>query len=814
MQGTFCKAENAAFSKVRITNQYANSEGDPFFRAIMGKNQQRGGGCSMTQTTYSWIQNDRHHKTFVRMFISFMCLILGLMSVSTFFLYKQFSDAAVEEIRTNTEQLLAERTESLAYLMNWTADYALKAALSGEMMSYALAEAPGIAQDVEIWLKLKQLKNNHPFIHSIYLVNDTAEKVVDTETGVFGLDEFYDQDVLTQIRTQIGDGSDRQIMIRRMSGEHNSIRFTGNYFTSVQLLLRNGSISALVMNLDVSAIHNYLIHSLKDSEEYIQIIDEAGRIVSSSQPDDFLKTASLPAGLNGTSEGGSWIERNGNRLNVYTNFTFTGAGNWKAVHAIPLDTVFLKVNRLRTVTFVSSAILLAVALVTAWLVSRHIYSPIGKLIGDVKRSVRSADVGADPSDSPDELAFLSRTFNDLDSRWRRSSEVAKDHFLCDLLEREPALSGQKLGEAFREHRLAVPAASLALIVMRLDRKTDIEGRYGAKDVRLMLYAVRNIAMEILSRLGGVDAVELRNDHVALLCESEEGTMDRFVAAVKDIQSNVNQYLHLTMTAVVSPYIETAQELHSEYIACLRESNNRFKLGVGHLFIRHSAEGAETAEDFQYPDNVERHLLNELKLGHEEAVRGQFHKFMNAVMTGGYADIRISLLRLLLSIDKTIQLMKLEFSTPVHGIFPDSDGRTADWETRDDFEASMLELFDRLFAAMRQQSSTNNTQQLIDQLQTIVKENLFDPNLSTKLVAGEVGLSVVYIRQLFKDHTGQSLSDYIADQRIERVKEQLTHTSRSIDEIVLETGFSAINSFYKIFKRKTGITPAQYRKNYS
>ena len=102
--------------------------------------------------------------------------------------------------------------------------------------------------------------------------------------------------------------------------------------------------------------------------------------------------------------------------------------------------------------------------------------------------------------------------------------------------------------------------------------------------------------------------------------------------------------------------------------------------------------------------------------------------------------------------------------------------------------------------------------MIQQVFAIVDERLFDPNLSSKLISDEVGLSVNYIRTMFKSTTNMSIIDYIAGKRLDYACELLLSSSSSIEEIASQTGFSAMSSFYTAFKKKYGITPAQFRKD--
>ena len=78
------------------------------------------------------------------------------------------------------------------------------------------------------------------------------------------------------------------------------------------------------------------------------------------------------------------------------------------------------------------------------------------------------------------------------------------------------------------------------------------------------------------------------------------------------------------------------------------------------------------------------------------------------------------------------------------------------------------------------------------------------------VAEHVGLSPEHLSAKFKKQVGQTVNGYIVDRRIEEAKALLRFSSYSISEIAGQLGFSSQSYFQTVFKKKTGVTPQQYR----
>lgn len=81
------------------------------------------------------------------------------------------------------------------------------------------------------------------------------------------------------------------------------------------------------------------------------------------------------------------------------------------------------------------------------------------------------------------------------------------------------------------------------------------------------------------------------------------------------------------------------------------------------------------------------------------------------------------------------------------------------------------------------------------------------------IAASLAVSPGYLSSLLKVLTGQSTQQHIHDKLIEKAKEKLSLTQLSVGEIAYELGFEFPQSFNKMFKSKTGMTPLQFREKF-
>jgi AraC-like DNA-binding protein len=110
--------------------------------------------------------------------------------------------------------------------------------------------------------------------------------------------------------------------------------------------------------------------------------------------------------------------------------------------------------------------------------------------------------------------------------------------------------------------------------------------------------------------------------------------------------------------------------------------------------------------------------------------------------------------------------------------------------------------------------------ILDQLETLLSNYFSSDDLATKglpsvqYISGKLNLSPTYLRSLLKTLTGQNTQQHIHDKLIEKAKEKLATTNLSISEIAYELGFEHLQSFSKLFKTKTNVSPLVFRKSFN
>ena len=92
----------------------------------------------------------------------------------------------------------------------------------------------------------------------------------------------------------------------------------------------------------------------------------------------------------------------------------------------------------------------------------------------------------------------------------------------------------------------------------------------------------------------------------------------------------------------------------------------------------------------------------------------------------------------------------------------------------------------------------------------VRHHLSEP-VSVEAIAEELYLSRPYLSSKFKRETGQTLTDYILNEKTEEAKRLLRYSDKTASAIASYLGFSSHGHFIKVFKKYAGLTPQEYRE---
>ncbi len=761
----------------------------------------------------------KQRTTFMKLIIYFVSANVFVLAISFVALYGLYAKTLLGEIGDHSESQLINGAKNTTQLMEWSMNYAYSSSSDGQMESYALSEEHSDFETYTVWTRLMNVKNGNPSIDSVYLINDYTRSVIDSRLGLTTFDDFYDQEVLDRLRSRkITDGVfliPRTIHLPLSSAKDKRV------ITAIVPYETGKSISAFVLNVDADSIMTLLENNGSSPETDLFVLNDKNELVFSTVRlnDEQIREIS-GAGKDGTSTSGWRLYKPSNgpeQMMVYTHTSISGIQTWRFFETTPKSLILGKVDFLRNLTLLLFVCLFFVSLGVIVLLSRRVYSPIQELVQNVMRQHHAEK--QDEQRESDELAYLSNVFvsqyekiNELTEFGREHKFIARERILRELLG-GLTQSIAEARESYRKLEINIPEENLSIAIFRIDRFPAFVQNYSEKDRRLLRFAMSNIIEESLVPLfpKGILAVDMGTDHVAVLLPVEKGeSAARYADNLKESQQLVRQYLSIGTTVACGGSIESLAELHEGYLTAYEMTQERFRLGHGAL-VKEDQINRNPDQLYNLPIELERQIIQAIQKEDAEALMKLIVSSLALLGERPYFESKMSFITFFMLVRRSFQVAIPQVILSSSWGLTSVENQIIKLETLetvgDWMKTTTLQTLEAISAA----HSGSKKASLVKEVDNMIDAQLTDPNLTTKMLADELGLSINYLRNLYKLETNRSITETISEKRLHIICAELLSSDDPIEPIIQKYGFTSLNTFYVAFKKRYGVTPAMYRK---
>ena len=325
---------------------------------------------------------------------------------------------------------------------------------------------------------------------------------------------------------------------------------------------------------------------------------------------------------------------------------------------------------------------------------------------------------------------------------------------------------------------------LTLVSLERDEGEDVEARLQCA-----------MAVEILEKCvpAMVYAHMLAQTQVALLLSGEEAEQ-AFEVGVR----RVEQELSCRVRASVSAPGHAPGDL----FLCYRQAKGMLRCLGGEHGVRRYHE--EEAGGVLVSLGTLNRLYMALAAGDEAASCAVLDEIRRSCeQSGGMSEIALE--SLLTSVGSTLCLAARDQGLSCRPV-----------ELRDSGGVGLGELFDRLRGAAAElcllslKRRTGRQACVMEEIISYIEKHCQEPQLSARSLSEAVGLSEKYLYAFVKENTGRTVGSLIEEARMERARELLL-ARYSVAEVAQAVGYELPNSFYKAFKRCTGVSPGVWRQ---
>nr|WP_154959803.1 response regulator [Paenibacillus xylanexedens] len=334
-----------------------------------------------------------------------------------------------------------------------------------------------------------------------------------------------------------------------------------------------------------------------------------------------------------------------------------------------------------------------------------------------------------------------------------------------------------------------------------------------EDPELKLFAALNIAAEVWADHKAGYAFMHQETVVLLYVEPLDGIEGKAENpqqhALENVVRSIRHYLRVPVTIGSSRLVDTLPDVKHAYEDALLALDYRLVPGTDSLIYIGDVE-RQAAGKLRFDELKQQTLTRCLKAGTQaELEQGLQIIFREITVDHGRSDIQLYLIEVLTTVWKAAQ---------------------ASGEEMEDIFGAGFQLYTDLFrlpglseaqhkvsevCLLVQQRISSGRQHvykdIVEQALTFTKKHYADPDLSIQKVCAHLHISSGYFCSIFKKEVQLTFLQYLMQIRMDEARELLRSTELKSFQIAEKVGFAEPNYFSFCFKKHTGVSPKEYRK---
>ncbi|MBO8164316.1 MAG: helix-turn-helix domain-containing protein [Brevibacillus sp.] len=222
-------------------------------------------------------------------------------------------------------------------------------------------------------------------------------------------------------------------------------------------------------------------------------------------------------------------------------------------------------------------------------------------------------------------------------------------------------------------------------------------------------------------------------------------------------------------------------------------------------VHHYGDLPLCEKSFAYSLEQEKALLEKVRLGKVEESVQLFHCMLDEVVRSARGDMRY-VRRFLLECVTVVSRVAFEYQ-----LLLEDFSRFCVEDLHSPAEVRQEgEFWIGRIARLMQEERHRRTASVLEQVKQYLQQH-FAEEIKLEEVAEKFGISPYYLSKLFSQQGQITFIDYLTELRLEAAKRLLADPGKGLKEIAYDVGYCNPNYFSRVFKKKTGLTPSEYRK---
>ncbi|MFC4598772.1 helix-turn-helix domain-containing protein [Cohnella hongkongensis] len=773
-------------------------------------------------------------KTYLlRLVTAITVLMTALMAVSSLTLYWTIEKTTLKLQFDANRQVLGQVDSNLDAMNEMVKNFTLSLFFDSDIVYLMNVKSVEIYENYTKLDRLRKFASTVSYLHSASLYNAYMDKLQTTAPS-------NDDDPVAQaVARLLRSGKNLpnlQFIPVSLSGRSPSEGGTVDFFAYI---LTDASGSSLVLNIKADWIFqgvNNIDRSDVPQPPSIYLMNsstilnpDAGSVISMAELSRSVRAEP-------DSEGAGYLLYDSTEGKQLVTYMKTKATDWTAVSVRSYKDMLGKINGMRAIAYTMIAAFVVTTVVLSLALAYALYRPIDKLVGQIARLSGAGDGQLPPPEAATgELFFVSSQYRNMMDKMkemsnRRDAEARNRKGLYlrrliadsalfaesdwELLRGLSGLGGAgKPGASDSEASLSDAGNErLTLCVLKPDRFHEWRHR-PEEETRLLKFAIANVVGETLAKELACEVIPMHSDHLVLLgsaaASDDGGSTERICGLLRSARDYIERHYHISFTSAVVGDIPNYKRLTEAYDEALRLSMYRLVLGRGAVIVPEAAANRGSAS-FQFPAREARLLDEGMKTGNLLQIEAQLQSLFEAMRALDYDQILYTLLHLFSLIGKAVQEIGAHSAHPVAIDLKQVYQTVMEEETLDDMRLKLMEAFQDLVRAREDGRQSSRDYALVKTIKAYIQEHCRDANLSLQQIAADLKLPPSHVSRIFRSFESVSITSYITETRLNQAKRLLEMDVITVNEVLQAVGFWNQSYFFKLFKKKFGATPQEYR----
>lgn len=759
--------------------------------------------------------------SFTKLFYSLIILLSIILLTCSMVFYDNYEKQTIRQASDSSKQILTQTALAVDFVWDLSSNHLYDLYGDGDVYNCIYSRNVSPTEAINASLKITKAISNSRFLESVYLYNGSMQKVFSTKGSTSSAGEFYDKDILKLLNNE-AEMKTLHFIPRKVNYIINGVEINDNLLTliSSEAPDNNGNLEgALIINVKEGYIRNILKSLIPFSDDVTMLIDEKGRVISDYDPEVFLRDLSseeyIKTIVASKDNSGQFTgEVNGEKSLV--TFISSNKLKWKIIQVTPYGKLVAKAYNMRNLIIIFCIILFFIGVIISYFISRKFYLPIRRLVN--KANDISTGTIITKGSKKHELEYISDIILNMKDELLKAKYQSMDdlRLIRNELLKELLLNGH-IHRADLEDRfntMEFDFQNVVVYILKIDSYfNEVILNYSAEDLSLYRFAVANIAQELTEKVYTNETVDMGEDTIAVIVKTNgeaESTIEADLKMViRQIQDAVQKYLNFSLSCSIGQLQKNIKNINKSYNIANLNSNYRLIYGKRSVITQEMLNLTDSSK-YHYSEDIFMPVLNNLKLRKYNLVEKQVDKFFGRLILMEYDDIMVTLSQIIHDSIATINLMNQYNNSGNLYSFKVLRDQMEKFDTLEEIKEWLLCIYRKEIEYI-EDNPKDTKKEYINMVFNIIQSEYNDPALNIESIAERVGLSVNYLRAVFKETSGISLTDYISRYRYEKALELLVNSSLTIAAISEMIGMNSENHFYTFFKKFNGLTPTQFRK---